>query len=65
MFDYSVSISTDYFTIITGVYAETDELAEQYAKEKILEYAGFDCDDLSHETTLEIMGGIGAIDEEL
>jgi hypothetical protein len=60
MFDYSVSISTDYFTIITGVYAEDDELAEKYAKEKILEYAGFDCDDLSHEITLEIMGRINA-----
>jgi len=60
MFDYSVSISTDYFTIITGVYAEDDELAENYAKEKILEYAGFDCDDLSHETTLEIIGRINA-----
>lgn len=58
MFDYSVSFSTDYFTIITGVYAETDELAEQYAKERILEYAGLDLDDVRHSLTLEIMGRI-------
>lgn len=58
MFDYSVSFSTDDFTINTGVYAETDELAEQYAKERILECAGLDLDDVRHSLTLEIMGRI-------
>ena len=56
MFDYSVSFSTDDFTIITGVYAEDDELAEQYAKERILECAGLDLDDVRYSMTLEIMG---------
>jgi len=58
MFDYSVSFSTDDFTITTGIYAETDELAEQYAKERILECAGLDLDDLRYDITLEICGRI-------
>ena len=55
MKNYSVSVATDYFTIQTGVYAETEELAEQYAKERLLDTAGLDCDDFSHETTIEEM----------
>ena len=56
MFDYSVSFTTDDFTIITGVYAKDDELAEHYAKERILECAGLDLDDVRYSMTLEIMG---------
>ncbi len=35
---------------------ENEELAEQYAKERILECAGLDLDDVRYSMTLEIMG---------
>jgi hypothetical protein len=58
MFDYSVSISTESFTITTGVYAETVKQAKRYAKDRILETAGLDVEDLEHEITVEAMGKI-------
>jgi hypothetical protein len=56
MFDYSVTFSFELFSINTGVYAANTRLAKKYAKERILECAGLDVDDLSHEITVEIMG---------
>jgi hypothetical protein len=56
MKDYEVKFSFELFTITTGVYAETKELAEQYAKARILENAGLDCDDLDYEVSIEVMG---------
>ena len=59
MFEYSVSISTDSFTISTGVYAESVARAKRYAKERLLETAGLDVDDFAeHEITVVALGEI-------
>jgi hypothetical protein len=59
MFDYEVKFIFESFYIGTSVYAETDELAEQYANEKLREETEFEINEFGkYQTIIEIMGEI-------